>query len=70
MDPATRYQFVIQCTYFIQNLFQSSGPLMRPFGVRLNGGYELYKKEIQFEYEYPDGGGESTVEFRIERNWR
>jgi hypothetical protein len=43
---------------------------MRPFGVRLNGGYELYKKEIQFEYEYPDGGGESTVEFRIERNWR
>jgi hypothetical protein len=29
--------------------------------------YELYKKGIQFEYEYPAGVGESTVEFRIEQ---
>jgi hypothetical protein len=27
--------------------------------------YELHKKGIKFEYEYPAGVGESTVEFRI-----
>jgi hypothetical protein len=30
--------------------------------------YELYRKNLKFEYEYPAGVGDSTVEFRVKVN--